>query len=375
MPDRVLFLHSSAGLYGADLQLAALACGLRARGRRVTVALPERGELAGRLEAGGAEVAAVPLAVLRRRGLTPTGIAGLAADARAQRAALAELAADASIIHSNTSVVLGGGRAAAAADIPHVIHVREIYEGAAGWLGAAAWPVMRRRLMLADARICVSAAVAVQFDPAATHVVHDGVTRPGAPPRPRERDAPFTVAVLGRIADWKGQDVLAHALADPALADIGAVGLVAGDIYPGESDAPRRALQDLAARLALGDRLRLLGFTDAAGVIAAADVVVVPSIRPDPFPNSALEALAAGRPVVAAASGGLPEMIRDGETGLLVVPGDPAALARALRRLADDDELRTRMGAAAAADAAARFTVERMLDGVEAVYGEVAVRR
>jgi D-inositol-3-phosphate glycosyltransferase len=73
-------------------------------------------------------------------------------------------------------------------------------------------------------------------------------------------------------------------------------------------------------------------------------------------------------PVVAAAHGGLPEMLRDGETGLLVTPGDPAALASALRSLADDPARAERIGGAAASDMAARFTAERMLAAVQAHY-------
>jgi glycosyltransferase involved in cell wall biosynthesis len=120
----------------------------------------------------------------------------------------------------------------------------------------------------------------------------------------------------------------------------------------------------------------MLGFrTDPEQVLASVDAVAVPSTRPDPFPNSALEALAAGKPVVAAAHGGLPEMIKDGETGLLVEPGNPSALANALRRLADDPALCHRMGQAAATDARNRFGVERMLDEIEAVYAQLGVTR
>ena len=91
----------------------------------------------------------------------------------------------------------------------------------------------------------------------------------------------------------------------------------------------------------MGERLRVLGFRDDVDrILGAADVVVVPSKRPDPLPNSAIEAAAAGVPVVAAAHGGLPEIVRDGETGVLVPPGDPAALAAAPRCLADDPALR-----------------------------------
>jgi glycosyltransferase involved in cell wall biosynthesis len=352
------------------------------RGWEATAVLPERGELAARLERAGVDVVVQPLAVLRRRLLSPAGILRLGLDAARERERLADLAAGAALVHSNTSVILGGGRAAAAAGIPHVVHVREIYAEAAGGLTARGWPLLRRRLEAADARICVSSAVAVQFRAERTHVVHDGLARiPATADAAAARAAlaipgdGFVVAILGRIADWKGQDVLARALAEPALAEIGAIGLVAGDAYPGE-EARAPDLSRTRDELRLGDRLRLLGFSeDPDPVLAAADVVVVPSTRPDPFPNSALEALAIGRPVVASNAGGLPEIVRDGETGVLVPAGDHGALAAALRLLADDAARREAMGARAATDARERFSLEAMLDAVESVYAELGVRR
>ncbi|HEX8101485.1 MAG TPA: glycosyltransferase, partial [Solirubrobacteraceae bacterium] len=98
------------------------------------------------------------------------------------------------------------------------------------------------------------------------------------------------------------------------------------------------------------------------------DVVAVPSKRPDPLPNAALEAAAAGCCVVAAGHGGLPEIIRDGETGVLVAPGDHRALARALAALRDDPERRERLGAAAARDVTARFAPAQLLAAVQATY-------
>jgi glycosyltransferase involved in cell wall biosynthesis len=337
--------------------------------------LPQQGALAERLAGAGVDVVIEPLAVLRRRLLSASGAARLAREARRERESLAELARDAALVHSNTSVILGGGRAARGAGIPHVVHVREIYEGAATGFAARAWPLLRRRLEAADARVCVSRAVAEQFREAGTHVVHDAPTRKTSQrPSYGGDSGTFTVAVLGRIADWKGQDVLARALAEPALAEIGAVGLIAGDAYPGE-EARAPDLGRLRDELGLGERLRLLGFrADPEVVLDAADVVVVPSTRPDPFPNSALEALAAGRPVVASNAGGLPEMIDDEESGLLVAPGDPAALAAALRALADDPGRRERMGIAGAR-AAKRFSLDAMLDGIEAVYAQLGVTR
>lgn len=369
----ILFLHSSAGRYGADRQLLALAAGLDRDRFTSLVVLPERGQLAGLLEAEGVEVAVAPLAVLRRAELGPRGVVRLARALRRADQGLARLARArrVALVHSNTSVVLTGHPLARRLAVPHVMHVRELYPRV-----PLAWGWWRRRLLRADRLMCVSAAVAEQFGSASRAVViHDGLpAAPGLRERADAREAlgldprPFTIAVLGRVSDWKGQDVLARALAEPALGSIGAVGLVAGAPWPGR-ERPLRELERLREALRLGDRLRVAGFrADVETVLGAADAVVVPSKRPDPFPNAALEAAAAGVPVVAAAVGGLPEMLRDGETGVLVEPDDPAALAAALRRLADDPATARRLGAAAAADVGERFTAERMLTAVQQEY-------
>ena len=370
MPEAVLFLHSSAGRYGADRQLLAIAAGLDRRRFTPVVALPERGELAPLLENAGVDVVVAPIAVLRRAELGPRtiwsvlrpGIRELESLARARGVAL---------VHSNTSVVASGEPLAHALGLPHVLHVRELYPRV-----PLAWPAWRRRLLRADRLLCVSHAVAAQFGGSdRVAVVHDGL--PSTQARANREAAraalgidadTFVVAVLGRVSNWKGQDVLARALAQPALASIATVGLVAGMPWPGV-ERPAAELARLRDELGLGERLRSLGFqADVGTLLGAVDAVAVPSTRPDPFPNAALEAAAAGVPVVAAAHGGLPEMIRDGETGLLVEPGDPTALASALRSLADDRGRAHAIGAAAAADVAARFSAERMLAAVQAQY-------
>jgi glycosyltransferase involved in cell wall biosynthesis len=336
--------------------------------------LPARGELAGDLEDAGVEVVVHPVSVLRRQLITPGGVASIAAAAARDAAALRVLIRRrrVAIVHSNTSVVLGGAAAAGAARVPHVWHVREIYARF-----GRAWPAYRRLLGTAAALPCVSQATAAQFGAsgARVRVIPDGLALdPRRAPRSRARaalglpaDGPV-IAVLGRISDWKGQDVLVRALAEPALRDRGAVALIAGDAWP-RAEHRRDAVLALAASLGVRDRVVLAGFRDDVdNVYGAADVIAIPSVAPDPLPNAALEAAAAGCAVLASAHGGLPEIIRDGETGRLVAPGDPAALARVAAELLDAPAERERLGAVAAADVRERFAPARLLGAIQALY-------
>ncbi|MDQ6608180.1 MAG: glycosyltransferase [Actinomycetota bacterium] len=335
--------------------------------------LPDHGELAVDLEAAGIEVIIRPVSVIRRGLANPRGLMGLggasARDAVELRGLIRRRAV--AIVHSNTSVVLGGAAAAALARVPHVWHVREIYSRF-----GTAWPAYRRLLATARALPCVSHATAAQFRGAPNvRVILDGLAVDARrAPRSRARatlglpaDAPV-IAVLGRISDWKGQDVLVRALACAPLRQREAIGVIAGDAWPGAQER-RAAVLELAGRLGVSERLRLVGFRDdVENVYGAADVIAVPSTSPDPLPGSAVEAAAAGCAVVAAAHGGLPEIIRDGISGRLVTPGDPLALAGALAELLDDPAARARLGAAAAGDVRARFAPGLLLGAIQELY-------
>jgi glycosyltransferase involved in cell wall biosynthesis len=137
-------------------------------------------------------------------------------------------------------------------------------------------------------------------------------------------------------------------------------------------DGPERAaLTQLAGELGLDDRVRFLGRReDAADLLAACDVFVLPS-RLEGLGVAALEAMAARRPVVASAVGGLAEAIVDGETGLLVPPDDVDALATALVRLVDDAVLRDRLGSAGPQRIADAYSAQQMVDAYAALYRDV----
>ena len=374
----MLYLNSSSGRYGADRQLVALATGLDPARYVPLVVLPSEGELVDDLRGAGVEVIVRPLAVLRRALFTPGGLAGVGGRALVDAAGLGRVirARGVSVVHSNTSVILSGAAAARAARVPHIFSVREIYADFARF-----WPPYRRFLLGSAALSCCSVAAHAQFGASPrARVVYDAVTVSSRRPRGEARrelglpEEAFVCAVLGRISSWKGQEILARAVAEWPLAEAGAIALVAGAAWPGQEHY-EQDLRALSGSLGLDGRLRMVGFRDPALVYGAADVVVVPSTRPDPLPNAALEAASSGCCVVAAAHGGLPEIIRDGQTGRLFAPGEPVALAAVLAQLMADTGMRERLGAAAAADVPVRFSVARLLEATQGMYDEVLARR
>jgi glycosyltransferase involved in cell wall biosynthesis len=143
--------------------------------------------------------------------------------------------------------------------------------------------------------------------------------------------------------------------------------------------APRLVL---AGRSCEGGTLRLTPNAELVGVLDPADVrnlmtsasvVVVPSIVPDSCPTVILEAMAAGRPVIASARGGIVDLVVDGRTGYLVEPGNPQALATALAKLLSDPTLARQMGHAAL-ERVSQFTVSAVVARIEAVYERVAAQ-
>lgn len=170
------------------------------------------------------------------------------------------------------------------------------------------------------------------------------------------------LAFVGRLTAQKSLDVALRALAEVA----GATLVVAGD------GPERAALEALAGELALDGRARFLGplpRSEALAVLAAADAMLLPSAWEN-FPHAVVESLAVGTPVVAAAVGGVAEVVRDGENGFLVPAGDARALADAVRRIGDA-EVRARLAAAAPASVA-RFGREHVYGRLEAILAEAA---
>ncbi len=199
-------------------------------------------------------------------------------------------------------------------------------------------------------------------------VVRIGVPEParGASARIREPlgipKEDFLCVMIGSLEERKG-----HARAFEALAALPASVklLVAG---AGEEE---RALRAAAASLGLERRVHFLGYrADVDALLAECDVLVLPSTL-EATPYVIVEAMASGLPVVASNVYGVPEIVRDGETGILVDPRVRDDIVRAIAALAGDRERGARMGRAARMRYEAMFRVERCVEETEAVYREV----
>lgn len=197
-------------------------------------------------------------------------------------------------------------------------------------------------------------------------VVPNGIRLPSSAPMPSRPEVLF----VGRFQRVKGAHVLVRAFGRIAAHHPGARLTLVGD-------GPDRAeLERLAADAPAGS-IRFAGWLSGDALAQAyreAAVVAIPSIWPENFPTVALEALGTGRPVLASAVGGIPELVRSGHNGVLVPPGDEDALADALGDLLGDPARRAAMGEASAA-AAPTYAAEAFVDRMENCYTETGERR
>ncbi|MCP3916358.1 MAG: glycosyltransferase [bacterium] len=356
----IVHVDPETSFSGGEVQVFLLMEGLARRGHRNVLVCPAGSAAAGRAQERGIETRHVSM----RNDLD------LAAALRLKRV-LNETAPDVVHLHTGRANWIGG-LAARWANVPAVStrrmdrvvkrnwRTRTIY-GSLVQRVAAISPAVRGRLLDAG----------VPEDQ--TELIWSSV-RPAdlAPVRGRgamraELGAGARTCVLlglGALVPRKGFDVLIEALAR-LDADEDCVAWIAGD------GAERAALEALARERLPEGRVRLLGRrADVPDLLAACDLFVMPS-RAEGLGVAALEAMAAGRAVVASGVGGLGEVVEDGSTGALVAPDDPGALAAALGGLINDGPRRDAYAAAGRARVDEVFLDERMVDAYERMYRHV----
>ena len=381
---RILFLDHAAVLGGAELSLLDVARAERGNGGRVL--LMEDGPFRDRLAADGVDVRVLGggerLRAVKKSSALPSPRAAFGALGVARRVAAEARAFDLIYANSQKSFVVAAvaGRLARRPVLWHLRDIldREHFSGANVRLVVALANRAASRVV-ANSRATADAFVAAGGLADRVRVVHNGID-----PAPflsaaddgavrAELGIPYPaplLGVFGRLSPWKGQHVMIEALTRLPTTHVVFVG---APLF-GEDAYAERLAADAKAR-GVADRVHFLGFrADVPRLTRAVDVVVHTSTAPEPFGRVLVEGMLAARPVIATAAGGATEIVRDGETGLLVPPGDADALADAVASLLATPGAMARMGEAGRARALAHFSLDATLRGVAVQVAEAVTR-
>jgi glycosyltransferase involved in cell wall biosynthesis len=382
MAARILFLHHTAIMGGAELHLLSVARHFR---ERSTVVLFADGPFRHALEAAGVEVRVFP-SEWATRGIRQGGPRFSARNVAAilRLAWLAwQAARGAELIYANSP------KALLVASIARLVRPKPVMWFLHDLLDETHFSPRAIRLLvttanrtaariLANSRATAAAFVSVGGRGDLVRVVYDGFdaarfhdTSVDLTALRAELDLKQSraIGVFGRITPWKGQDVVLRALAQvPSV-----VALFVGEE---EDGGYANEVRLLATKLGIAERVRFLGFReDVPQLMRLIDCVVHASTAPEPFGRVAVEGMLAGRPVIATRAGGIPEIIEDGASGILVTPGNPTELAAAIARVLADPVEAARLGEAGRARACELFSEERMLREIEQNVDEISFRR
>ena len=177
------------------------------------------------------------------------------------------------------------------------------------------------------------------------------------------------VGTLGQLIPGKGQDVLIRAAKRVAEQAAEVKYVIVGN----RNKAYKNTLEELSAGLGIQNKVRFIGYReDIPQIMNCLDIVVLPSTSHlEGLSRVIIEAMACGKPVIATDAGGNPEAVEDGKSGILVPPGDPDELARAILELARDADKRKRMGEAGRKRAEQLFSIEMNVARIEEIYEEI----
>ena len=273
------------------------------------------------------------------------------------------------LIYANTNfAALYSGVIGKCLNIPSLAHIRDIEP-----LGRMARILIRQNTRL----IAISQAVErylieETMPPRHISCIYDGVDlRVYQPQTRREAREGVFIGIIGQIGERKGHLILLEALREPVREQTPVTLLIVGKEPAHSVEGYTERLRAFVQEHQLEPFVKFLGFRrDVSEVLAQIDILVLPSLQ-EPFGKIVIEAMAMERPVIASRVGGVPEIVVDGETGLLVPPQDPAALKHALSQLIAAPALRERMGKAGRQRVEACFSLEKHVRATQAVYREL----
>jgi glycosyltransferase involved in cell wall biosynthesis len=396
---RIAYLNPSGSMGGAETSLVSLLGGIREAEPdwRLTLVLGEDGPLRRKAEALGVDVVLVRFPKLLAR----LGDAGRSRPAWLQALALFTASVPIARYAGRMAVVLRGLRPdlihtngfkmhviGALARPPHTpvlwhvhdyVRSRPVMGKALRWnRGRCAAAVVNSRSVAEDVRAAFGSQVPVvtvynaidlqRFSPAGAILDLDRLSgmEPGGP-------SVLRVGLVATFARWKGHKVFLEALSllPPSLPVRGYI--IGAPIYQTTgSQFSLKELRDEAARLKISHKVALTGFVDdAAAAMRALDIVVHASTQPEPFGMVIIEGMACERAVIASEGGGASELFVEGQNALGHPPGDAAALALQIERLANDETLRRRLGKAGRTTTEQLFSRGRLASELLAAYRDV----
>lgn len=351
----ILFLQSSSECYGSGKIILQVLRFYQNQGFSPVVVLTNEGPIQAELDKLKIPVYIQNLGILRRKYVSPSGLLNrFRKNLKAYRL-LSQLDKkyQFELVYSNTLAVVVGAFWAKRRQLPHIWHIHEILPGPA--------PLVSWLAGLLDSStalpIAVSQSVADHWQPrlkkARVQVIHNGIPYEdflkAKPKLKRELgldESSLLIGMIGRINPGKGQLFFLDLAQKIVHSHPEAYFVLVGDPFPGyESilEEIRKVIRDKR----LETKVSYLGFRDdIPEVMASFDIFVLPSILPDSFPTVILEAMAAGKPVVATQSGGASEMVLDGETGYLIPIGSVDKGFEHLVELLGKEELRQQLGSA-----------------------------
>lgn len=371
---RVLFVQGAGERGGAERILLALARHLPAGGFDPVVAALAAGPFIEEVKAAGVE--AIPLsrrARLRQIWRLPQIVAEIAR--------LAQVTGAEIIQGNGEKMSLYGGLAARRAGLPGIFWLHDApFHTASGGMLQLALRLVPRSSVVVPSEWMARGFRRLGFDPA---IIRHGIDLAQSLGRPvelrRELGWPgqcLVVATFGRLQRWKGADIFLRAAARVAKDHDNVRFAVVGGALYGWERRYAAGLPDLAARLGIADRVGFLGHReDALAVMAACDVVVHCSYRPEPLGLVIPEAMSLAKAVIATRTGGPQEVIDDGRNGLLVPPKDERSLSQAIDRLLSDRNEALHLGEKAAEAVRRDWSAERMAAEFGRLYAQVLRRR
>lgn len=383
----ILFIHQSAELYGSDKTLLTLVSELAGNDYLPIVVLPNDGPLKIALENIGIKVLIFPVIKISRKMFTPFNLLALPFQAFRSLIALKKISKkhEIEIVYSNTLAVLVGFLFAKMFNKKHIWHIHEIIEQPKFVSKIFAKLISSKT----NTQLIFNSFATQAFwrrisseTMGANEVVWNGIENPKMNTEPsiieqnrfqywQANDHDIVIGLIGRINKWKGHKLLLEAFQKISDKFPNTRVAFVGSCPPGQ-DHFLHEIKEQISQMQLENRVIIRPFqNNIFDVWTSIDIAVVPSTEPEPFGLVAIEAMLAGKPVIAANHGGLAEIIEHNETGILFEPKSCLSLIVALEELIIDEAKRKQFGVSGQARSQKYFSSLAYTNNIESIINRL----